>query len=287
MQSGLLLQNSTIAFDITSLTPAQVLRNLGVRLTVDADKMHINDLMLDTVQVELDYANEHARYSVRGNADKDMRMAVRGDATVSPDGLTTSLDRLRWAYKDLAWNADSGAVVQLTRNNIHVANLVMRRDTESVAVNGSLGNAGAMDFEIIARSINLGDLKYVMKSGGVNDRRQAFTGGADFSLKANGTFQQPVYVASLRADNISFRGIPFGDLRGDFNYQDEQLGVILEGGPRWTDSRHRRPGHQRRSSRQPWARRSTGAAVRPPDGPEDPVDGRADKHPGSPAADVQ
>jgi hypothetical protein len=235
VQSGLLLQNSTIAFDITSLTPAEVLRNLGVRLTVDADKMHINNLMLDTVQVELDYANEHARYSVRGNADRDMRMAVRGDATVSPDGLTTSLDRLRWAYKDLAWNADSGAVVQLTRNSIHVADLVMRRDTESVAVNGSLGNAGAMDFQITARSINLGDLKYVMKSGGVNDRRQAFTGGADFSLKASGTFQQPVYVASLRADNVSFRGIPFGDLRGDFNYRDEQLGVTLEGGPRWTD----------------------------------------------------
>jgi len=235
VQSGLLLQNSAIAFDITSLTPTQVLRNLGLRLTLDADKMHINNLMLDSLQVALDYAREHAWYSVRGNADKEMRIAARGDATIFPDGLMTTLDRLVWAYRDLAWSADSGAVVRLSRQSIHVASLTMRRDTESVSVTGSLGDGGAMDFEITGRSINLGDLKYLMKPGSVSEHRQAFAGGADFSLKANGTFEQPVYAASLRAENISFRGIPFGDLRGDFTYQEEQLGVVLEGGPRWTD----------------------------------------------------
>ncbi|RPH37214.1 hypothetical protein EHM92_03260 [bacterium] len=234
VESGVLMQNSTIAFDITSLTPDLVLGNLGVRLTVDAEKVHINDLMLDTLQVELAFAQEHARYSVRGTADKEMRMAVKGDATVSREGVMTTLDRLRWAYKDFQWHADSGAVVQVSRQSIHVAGLVMRRDTGSVAVNGSLNAGGAMDFEIIARRINLSDLKYVMRPGSVNDRRQAFVGVADFSLKANGTFRQPVYAASLRAENIVFRGIAFGDLQGDFNYRDDQLGITLEGGPRWT-----------------------------------------------------
>ena len=235
VQSGVLMQNSTIAYDITSLTPDHVLENLGVRLTVDAEKMHINDLRLDTLQVEFAYAQEHARYSVRGTADTEMRMAVKGDATVSQDGIATMLHTLHWSYRDFLWDADSGAVVQLSRNGIHVAGLVMRRDTGSVAVNGSLGTGGVMDFEINAHRINLSDLKHVMRTGGVSDRRQAFVGSADVSLKATGTFQQPVYAASLRAEGISFRGIAFGDLRGDFTYQDEQLGVTLEGGPRWTD----------------------------------------------------
>ena len=234
VESGVLMQNSTIAFDITSLTPTQVLKNLGVQLTVEADKMHINDLMLDTLHVELSYAQERAHYEARGTADREMRMAIKGDATVSQEGITTTLDRLRWAYRDFRWDADSGAVVQYSRNGLQVAGLTMRKDTGSVSVNGFLGSGGVMDFEIAARRLNLGDLKYVMTQDNVSGRRQTFAGAADFTLKANGTFQQPLYAAALRAENVSFRGIPFGDLQADFNYRDEQLGVVLEGGPRWT-----------------------------------------------------
>ena len=233
VESGVLLQKSTVAFDIASLTPGQVFQNLAMRLTVDADKMHINDLVLDTLHVDLAYAQDHARYSVRGTADREMQIAARGDATASQEGVKTSLDELQWAYRDFRWDADSGAVVQVSQNGLQVAGLVMRRDTGSVAVHGSLGAGGAMDFEVAAHRVNLRDLKYVMTRGVANERREAFAGAADFSVRVNGTFEQPEYTASLRADNIAFRGIPFGDLHGEFAYRDGQLGASIEGGRQW------------------------------------------------------
>jgi hypothetical protein len=236
VESGVLLQNSTVGFDVTSLRPDHVLENLDMQLAIDADKMHINNLMLDTLRLQLAYAQDRATYALRSSADGEMRLAARGDAVVTQEGFATTLDEFRWAYKDFMWQADSGAIVQVSQKGLQVAGLVMRRDTSSVAVHGSLGTGGTMDFAIVTHRFNLGDLKYVMKQGTEAQRRQAFVGAADFSVKASGTFEQPEYTASLQAENIAFRGIPFGDLQGDFAYRNGQLGASIQGGSRRTNA---------------------------------------------------
>ena len=74
-----------------------------------------------------------------------MRFAVQGAGLLTEDTLLLAFNRLQWAYRDLAWNADGGALLRVTGNGMKVSGLVLRRGDAVVSFDGRVRTGGALE----------------------------------------------------------------------------------------------------------------------------------------------
>ncbi len=238
---GVLLQNTRLGFDLTRLTPSNPLRTASIRVNAESEKLHLNHTTLDSLAVDLQYADEFARYALRTVSNTDALVALRGTARTADSGLTASFDALRLGYRDFLWTADSGAVFTVSAAGAAIRHAVLRHDTVSVAFDGSLGADGTLDAAVTGRRLNLADLRYVLASPAgsglragtsqeASGQHDLFLGSADLDVRAAGTLREPRLHALLRGRDISYKHVPFGPLDADLSYADSTLTVSVQGG---------------------------------------------------------
>ncbi len=225
--SGMLIQDGVISLKFSDLKPTTPLADLTLRVKVDAGKMHVNRTKLDTLNFGIFYEKEYAGFTVQADYDKDYHLRTNGQIGVSDNGVLFTMSRLESMYKDFLWAADDGAIISINQNGMRVQNLVLRRDSQSVTVNGALLTGGRIDANIVANTLHLENLKYVLTQEERQTDQRGFEGFADCEIHAGGTLEAPVYAAKLRARNVFFRGFPFGIIQGDLNYKDKLLAATL------------------------------------------------------------
>ena len=225
--SGVLVQDGRASLTVNTLKPVEPLKDLEVRLIVDAGRMHINRSELDSLRVTFAYQQEYSSYTGRAQFNRNTRTILSGFSNVSDDEVVFTLNDFQLAFKDFAWSADGGASVGFGPQGVHIKDLVMRRDTQAVTVACHIGSGRGLTATITANHIDLDNLKYLIAEEEGGSRRKAFAGIGNVTLQARGTLEDPEYSASLRASNVSFRGIPFGEIVGDFTYAREVLSTDL------------------------------------------------------------
>jgi hypothetical protein len=225
--SGLLIQNGVASLSVNSLRPVQPLKDLEVRLVADAERMHVNRSELDSLRVTFTYQQEYSSYTGRAQFNRDTRTIVSGFSSIAEDQVVFTFNDFQLAYKDFAWRADGGASVGFGIRGIDIKGLVMRRDTQSVTLLCHIGAADELSATVTAHAVDLENLKYLMTKQEGGAKRNAFAGIGTLSLHAGGTLDNPAYTASLQAGNVSFRGIPFGEIVGEFSYAREMLDIDL------------------------------------------------------------
>jgi hypothetical protein len=224
-EAGVLIQDAALDAKVDDLRMTNPLQSLATQLTVNVGKLHVNRTELDSVVLELSYAGEQSHYEAAAFVNRDVRCGVRGFAQVSEDRVAFTFDRLQWAYQDYAWDADPGATVTVTGKGVSIAGVTMRRDSQEVAVQGSLGVNGTLTALVDARSLDLRALRYVAKNENNGPPQQLFSGMAHVKVAANGSLQRPEISATVATDGITFRTVPFGRFAGSFAYKDEALRV--------------------------------------------------------------
>lgn len=225
--SGMLIQDGIITLKFSDLKPTTPLADLTLRVKVDAGKMHVNRTKLDTLNFGIFYEKEYAGFSVQADYDKDFHLRTNGQIGVTDNGVLFTMSRLETTYKDFVWNADDGAILSVNQNGMRVQNLVLRRDSQSVTVNGAMLKGGMIDANITGNTLQLENLRYVLTQEERQPNQRGFEGLADFEAHASGTLEAPLYHAKLRARNVFFRGFPFGIIQGDLNYKDKLLSATL------------------------------------------------------------
>ncbi len=225
--SGMLVQDGLVSLRFNDLFPQNPLAALTMRLKVDAGKMHINRTKLDTLNFGIFYDKEYAGFTAQADYDRDYHLRTNGQIGVTDDGVQFTMSRLQLSYSDFGWIADDGAAFAVNSNGLRVQNFVVRQDSQSVLVNGSLRTGGVIDGTVSGINLNLGNLKYVLMDE-YREGRTGFQGVADVVAHARGTLDEPHYDARLRAHNVSFRGFPFGVIEGDLTYKERLLGARLK-----------------------------------------------------------
>lgn len=225
-ESGILVQNGMASFDLKNLKPVQPLKDLEARVVGTARSMHINRDEFDSVQVSFTHQQEYSSYTARSTFNRDVLVVLQGLADVSEHQVLFTINELQIGYKDFAWHADGGGSVGFNSHSVNIADLVMRRDSQSVTIRGFLGIDGSINAEIDAKSIDLDVLRYLM--AGEDQKSAGFAGHGGFSLHAAGTLEHPVFELAFHAADVSYRTIPFGLVSGMFNYRDERLVVQAE-----------------------------------------------------------
>jgi hypothetical protein len=228
VEGGLLVENASATLEVNDLKPDSPLRDVEVRFDADADKMHINRTRLDSVELTFTYQQEYSSYTASVIAGNDVRIALQGLASVDVDEMLFTLNSLRTSYRDYLWTAEGGASVWFSTRGVRVSDLVMRRDTQSVLLNGFIGVDGKLDASLGLTNINLRALNYLMSQEELKGRKEAFNGRADITVSAGGTVNEPSYNARVTADDVSFRQIPLGRVMGEFTYATGILNTDLK-----------------------------------------------------------
>lgn len=225
--SGVLIQNGVASLTVNALKPTLPLKDLEVRLVAEAERMHVNRSEVDSLRLTFTYQQEYSSYAGRAQFNRDTRTILSGFSSIAEDQVVFTFNDLQLAYKDFAWRADGGASVGFGTRGIDIKGLVMRRDTQSVRMDCHIGARDNLTASITLHAIDLENLKYLITEQERGMKRNAFAGVGNVTLSAAGTLQEPEYTVSLQASNVSFRGIPFGEIAGDFSYAREVLDTDL------------------------------------------------------------
>ena len=225
--SGLLIQNGAASLTVNTLKPTDPLKDVEIRIAADVERVHVNRSELDSLRLTFTYQQEYSSYAGRAQFNRDTRAILSGFSTIVDDQLVFTLNDFQFAYKNFGWRADGGASAGFGTRGIDIKGLVMRRDTQSVSLVCHIGSGDELAATVSATAIDLDNLKFLIAEEQGGARRKAFAGVGNFTLQARGTLENPEYTASLRARDVSFRGIPFGEIVGDFTYGHEVLGTDL------------------------------------------------------------
>lgn len=224
--SGILIQNALTTLDVKNLKPHTPLKDVAAHIVANAGSLHINRNESDSLSITFNYEHEQSSYNARFRHNKVSHFAIEGVSTIIEDYLTFRLNDLQVSFKDFAWRADSGASVAFSPKGIRVAGFTMRRDSQSVSVNGSIMKGESITGSLSGTHLNLDGLRYLLAKD-EGDRRR-FSGRADIRLDVSGTLESPVYTASLNASGFAFRGVPIGNISSAVQYKDQTLSLSAD-----------------------------------------------------------
>lgn len=219
--SGMLIQDGLATLQFTDLKPLAPLSDLQLRVKVDAGKMHLNRTKLDTLNFGIFYDREYAGFMLNAGYEQSLHVHTNGQIGISDDGVEFKFSNLSPAFKDFVWRAEDGASIVVNQSGMRLQNLVLRREAQRVQLNGSLLAGGALEGQLVCAKLRLEDLRYVFRNEEGDER--GFEGLAHLDVQARGTLKAPEYFASLRAEQVLFRGLPFGLVTGDATYKDEAM----------------------------------------------------------------
>ena len=223
--AGVLIEDGKARLDISALTPDAPLEGAVVRLQAGAARVHINRNTLDSLEVGMSYGRERASYAARTTVNGDYRVGSTGSVRVDASSVTVTPATLDVAYRDFMWRADPGASFRVNHVGAELTGLVFRRDSQEVALSAALGEERAFTAAVTGKNIDLEGLKHLIGGAGAPGEPQAFTGRAAVTLNGSGSLAAPVLHATLEADSVTFRALPFGRLSADLRYRDR----VVEG----------------------------------------------------------
>ncbi len=221
--AGILIEDGRVRLEVSSLGPVSPLKGAAVRLEASAGRVHVNRNTLDSLDFTVAYGHERASFATRTVFNTVYRLSSTGSAAVDENSFSVSPSTLDIAYRDFRWRADSGATLRVNHVGAGLAGLVFRRDSQSVAVNLHLGQGRTFDASVEGRNLDLEGLKHLLGGEESPGEVKTFTGKARLSAKGSGTLSDPEMNASLEADSVTFRSLPFGRLMSDLRYRDRTI----------------------------------------------------------------
>ena len=226
--SGMLILDGATAFHVTGLRPVRPLSDVAIELTMDARQLHINRTEIDDLDAFLGFGGEAAVFTVDGRMGPQFLIGAEGTTFLSEDSLWFDFDTVRCTYRDIFWQSVPGAIVTLSPRGVNLSGLEVRRNAEEIRLDAGISRDGSIAVELLAEGIDLDQLKYLIsKDDPTRLPRKAFEGTAHVHLQAKGTASAPVAEATVRGDDLAFRGVPVGELAAQMAYADEQLQLRL------------------------------------------------------------
>ncbi|HTY60090.1 MAG TPA: translocation/assembly module TamB domain-containing protein [Bacteroidota bacterium] len=221
--SGVLIEGGRVRLNVSSLGSTSPLKGASVRLEAGAAKVHVNRNSLDSLDVRFSYGREQATFGAGAIVNTDYRVSSAGTAKVDDISVSVIPSALDVAYRDFRWRADSGAVFRVNHVGAGVSGLVFRRDSQSVAVNLTLGQGETVKASVDGKNLDLEGLKHLLGGEEAPGEPKTFTGTARLKATAAGTLADPEMSATIEADSVTFRALPFGRLVSDLRYRDRSI----------------------------------------------------------------
>jgi hypothetical protein len=224
VDSGMLILDGTTAFHVTGLRPVQPLSDVAIELTMGAHQLHLNRTEIDDLNAFVAFGGEAAVFTVNGNLGPELLLGAAGTTFLSEDSLWFDFDTVRCAYHDIVWASRPGATLALSPRGMDLSVLDFRRDAQEIRLDAKVSDDDSIAVTLLAEGIDLDQLKHLFpRDDPSRPPRTAFEGTGHVRLEGHGTLSAPRLEATVRGDDVKFRGVPVGQLSGQFDYANEQL----------------------------------------------------------------
>ena len=227
--AGMLIEDGEVVIEAAGVTPDRSFIATDLYCQVRARRFDISSTQLDSIQADVRIENQHALYAARAALHPAARSVIQGEARLQGDSLLCTVSTLSAAYADFAWREEDSAQVIISRENIALSGLSLQRNNERIHAGGSLGRGGRLQARVTGTALQLDGLRYVLAEEELSAGQRAFDGtlGADVSI--TGTLERPEILASIDAEDVAIRAVPFGTIRGTIQYVDRGLVLHVNG----------------------------------------------------------
>lgn len=199
-------------------------------LTFDLDAVArygiINKNRFDNPLLTVSYSGESAQYQIRSTIDSLLVVDMLGNITAAPRAYDLAIDTMTVTFGALSWTNDGQAALRIDKNGVSVSKFDLRKDKETVVMQGSLDFAGNLGCQLDVRNFDLTGLGHYVKMKELTSER-GFTGTFDLYTKIRGTLNSPILLLNTTGENITYRGKNIGTVAGSMQYQDQNLEVDL------------------------------------------------------------
>ena len=221
----LVVANTRIGFDLSGL-PKSLTGQVGVHV----DTAIVGGVALDTVGGTLKFSDfTHATFDVAA-LSKNGPSARAGGTWMSLNGANdVILSSARFTIGAGDWNLASAARIHADSTVIGVDSLLLRRDSATIALHGTVPDTGAASGELRAFRVPLRDLGVLAQLADTLD------GVGDLTLTVGGTKAAPVVDGTVALSSVKWSGldIPLSD--ADAHFRNRRLSatgkVFLKGQP--------------------------------------------------------
>jgi hypothetical protein len=221
----LLAENARIDFDLSGLP-----KTLIGQASIHVDTAVVGGVALDTVGGVLRFSDlTHATFEV-GALSKNGPSARAGGTWSSLNGANdVLLSSARFTIGAGDWNLASAARIHADSNVISVDSLLLRRDSATIALRGTVPDTGAASGELRALRVPLRDLGVLAQLADTVD------GLGDLTVTVGGTKLAPVIDASMTLSSVKWSGLDIPISDADAHFRDKRLAatgkVFLKGQP--------------------------------------------------------
>lgn len=217
-------------YDIRNLSPANTMGRLYSKLDLTIDDIAVNETHFSRISTSLLYENAHPSFSVRGNLDTTLSVALRGGASRDDTSYAVKLDQFAVNYLGQIWSNASPVLLHADTSRITIDRMRMRHRNAYLNLSGWRDFGGINNFSATLDSMPLGELEYVLTGNQQAAEGRSFTGTAIFEALLRGADDAPIISAALFIDSLGYRGSAIGTFEFEGTYGGGELEVysVLE-----------------------------------------------------------
>jgi hypothetical protein len=228
--SGMLIEDGECWIETNELTPDRSFATADLHVRANVRAMNINMTELDSVGVDLRINDRNAVYSSQGALNHIARWDIKGEARLQGDSILCVFGPATATYGGYRWTGDSGMTLSIMGTAIRLSRAMFRRGDEDISGWGAIRKGGGISASVQARGVRLDDLRFFLSEEETLQNEKSFGGAIAATVTAGGTLDHPEFNATVRADSIAIREIPFGDLDGTATYGDGVLSLNVVAG---------------------------------------------------------
>jgi hypothetical protein len=196
-------------------------------VSIEADSaMNINDILLQSPLLKLNYDSRYAEYFVSTGINNTIEAALHGTMDTRGSGYDIMLDSLRFVYDNsLGWTLRDTAYAYLDNRGIDIERFTIQRaEAETVSLTGLLKEGGFEDLFVNVQGFPLRDIELFMPDAAMGEQFAELEGRIDtLQLSLNGTFLKPVIEGHGVSKNVVYQDMVLGDQVIDFRHENANI----------------------------------------------------------------
>ena len=217
--------HAKVAFDLRGM-PKALTGSVGFGV----DTAVVAGVALDSLRGSLRFsAFTHAQFDFRAASHNGPSAKAGGTWTSHNGGNDILLSDARFSIGAGDWNLVSPAMIHADSNVVSVDSLMLRRDSATIALRGSVPDIGAASGELRAMRIPLRDLSVLAQLADTID------GVGDMTITVGGTKVAPVAEGSVALSSIKWSGLDIAAVQATGQFRDKRLtatgDAIMKGQP--------------------------------------------------------
>jgi hypothetical protein len=215
----------TAQYDIRDLTSKTFSPQANIALDVKANVFQLNTLQFDKPSITIAVSPDSGRFAAASLIDSTVQVDLQGTFAERKHVLEFEMPVVRITFDSLYTleNAQPAAF-SLGRDGMLIRSWAMAHDTEYAQISGYFDPAGVSDAALSMSGFSLASLPHILHRSHLTSFDYDGTVRASGSFK--GTFEKPVFTATLLADNVEVKKNRLGHIEARASYSAHMLDLL-------------------------------------------------------------